>query len=269
MNDPKPSGDSFLQSSEDPLWVSLMYGTVTGVSCVMVGYPLDTVKVRLQMGHSVNPQLFAKPYRGIVSPLLAVSPSWSANFLMYGFAMKCLSSDSLSSVMVAGGFAGLGFAVAVCPFEMLKCNTQGSQTPLGEVYRKLRAEHGPSILYRGFGACACRDVGQGAAYYGFAEFFGRSAWLQATFGEQAPFVVGMLTGLGHCHVELPFDCIKTRMQTDLTRGYGQLIRDIFDDGAASGVRRLFKGYLPWMTRAMICHGSSFYLIAKIRDLTGL
>lgn len=250
--------------------MSLMYGTITGVTCVMIGYPLDTVKVRLQMGQQMNASLFARPYRGILSPLLAVTPSWSANFLMYGIAIKGLQDDSLLSVMAAGGFAGFGYAVAVCPFEMVKCNTQGSKAPLVETFQRLRRDHGTSVVYRGFGACLFRDVGQGAAYYGFAELFGRSKYLQDTLGDQAPFAVGMLTGLGHCHVELPFDCIKTRMQTNLAyTSYREVVGDLFSNGISAGVRGLFKGYIPWMSRAMICHGSSFYVIAKARELTGL
>jgi len=79
----------------------------------------------------------------------------------------------------------------------------------------------------------------------------------------------MLTGLGHCHVELPFDCIKTRMQTNFAyTGYKDVLRDLFIDGAVKGTRRLFNGYIPWMTRAMLCHGTSFYVVARVRDFTG-
>lgn len=260
---------SFLQSSDDPLSVSLMYGTVTGTTCVLIGYPLDTLKVRLQMGHPLNAALFAKPYRGILSPLLAVSPAWAANFFMYGIAIKGLGCDSLASVTLAGGIAGLGYALVTCPFEMVKCNTQGSHVPLGQTFSRLRRDHGLTILYRGFGSCLLRDVGQGGAYYYLAEHFGRSKWLQDTFGDQASFITGMLTGLGHCHVELPFDCIKTRMQTNLSyKKYSEVVRDIFKDGTITGVRCLFKGYVPWMSRAMVCHGSSFYVITKVREFTG-
>mmetsp|Transcript_22109 Transcript_22109/g.50530 ORF Transcript_22109/g.50530 Transcript_22109/m.50530 type:complete len:270 (-) Transcript_22109:73-882(-) len=261
--------ESFLQSAEDPLSVSIMYGTITGSSCVLIGYPLDTVKVRLQMGHPVDWKLLAKPYRGVMSPLLAVPPSWSSSFLLYGIAIKGLGDDSLTSVTAAGAITGLGYTAVVCPFEMVKCNTQGTQVPLRQTFQRLRAEHGPSVMYRGVGACLCRDVGQLSAYYFLAELFGRSERLQSTFGDQAPFVAGMLTGLGHCHVELPFDCMKTRMQTNLAcTGYAELLRELFRDGPAAGVRGLFKGYVPWMLRAMICHGSSFYLLAKVRALTG-
>eukprot|EP00929_Paragymnodinium_shiwhaense_P050471 TRINITY_DN25399_c0_g1_i1.p1 TRINITY_DN25399_c0_g1~~TRINITY_DN25399_c0_g1_i1.p1 ORF type:complete len:272 (-),score=30.39 TRINITY_DN25399_c0_g1_i1:182-997(-) len=271
MTTAESDGGSFLQDSEDPLWVSVFYGAVTGTVCVLIGYPLDTMKVRLQMGRPFNAALFSKPYRGVLAPLAAVTPSWSANFFLYGCALKWLGDDTLFSCMAAGGVAGIGYAVAVCPFELLKCNTQGSKQPLKETYRRLRAEKGASVLYRGFGACILRDAGQGAAYYGFAEALGRSRYLRELVGEeQAPFVTGMLTGLGHCHVELPFDCIKTRMQTNLAyRSYAEVLQELFKDGPLQGVRGLFRGYLPWMSRAMICHGTSFYAISKFRAWSGL
>jgi len=261
---------SFLQGSEDPLYVSLAYGSTTGLVCVGVGYPLDTLKVRLQLGHSLTLGLFARPYRGVLAPLLAVTPSWASNFAVYGATIKIMGGDSLPVVITAGGLAGLGYAAVVCPFEMVKCNTQHSKVPLIETFLRLQRLHGFAFLYRGWWACMCRDVGQGGAYYGFAELFGRSEWLHTTFGDNTPFVAGMLTGLGHCHVELPFDCVKTRMQTNLSyRRYNEVFRELFAGGGAiTGVRVLYKGYTPWMLRAMVSHGSAFYAISKLRDLTG-
>ncbi|CAK0904149.1 unnamed protein product [Prorocentrum cordatum] len=153
---------------------------------------------------------------------------------------------------------------------MVKCNTQGSRVPLAETFWQLWHAHGARMLYRGFLACAARDVGQTAAYFGLAEFFGRSEYLQRQFGSHAALIAGMLTGLGHCHVELPFDCIKTRMHTNWEyRGYADCMRDVFQDGPFVGFRRLFRGYLPWMSRAMLCHGASFWAIAQARRVAGL
>lgn len=266
--DPLPR-DSFLQSSEDPLHVSLAYGTATGITCVLVGYPLDTAKVRLQMGHPPTLGLLAKPYCGMLSQLLSVSPSWTASFLVYGAAIKGFSDDSLPYVVASGAIAGLSFAAVCCPFEMAKCNAQGSKAPLGETCRRLYKTGGLGILYRGFGACTARDMGGGGAYYFIAEMSGRSEWLRQYCGSYTPFVVGGLTGLGHYHVELPFDCIKTRMQTNLRySGYGQVIGELFQDGPARGVRNLFRGYVPNMSEAVICHGISFCVLSKMRDLVG-
>ena len=40
--------DSFFAKDSDPLWHSMLMGTFSGATCVLVGHPLDTVKVRLQ-----------------------------------------------------------------------------------------------------------------------------------------------------------------------------------------------------------------------------
>jgi hypothetical protein len=186
--------------------------------------------------------------------------------LVYGAAMKGFANDDLGSVMFAGGIAGLCYAIPVCPFEMVKCNTQGTQVPLRQTFARLQSKHGSPILYRGFSACCLRDAGQTSAYYGFAEMFGRNERLQTAFGDRTPFVVGMLTGILHCSVELPIDTVKTRMQTNLAyTSYREVLNEMFKDGPILGVRQLFKGYLPWMARAMICHGTGFYLITKARD----
>merc|ERR1719310_1051133 len=120
------------------------------------------------MGRPFNMALLSKPYRGVLAPLVAVTPSWSANFFLYGCALKWFGEDSLSHCMAAGAISGLGYAAVVCPFEMLKCNTQGKGTPLSETYKRLKAtaatgsrSSGAKVLYRGFGACMLRDAGQG------------------------------------------------------------------------------------------------------------
>lgn len=43
-----PSSDeqsNFFASSQDPLWHSVAFGTVSGVSAVVIGHPLDSIKV--------------------------------------------------------------------------------------------------------------------------------------------------------------------------------------------------------------------------------
>eukprot|EP01062_Namystynia_karyoxenos_P063249 TRINITY_DN56061_c0_g1_i1.p1 TRINITY_DN56061_c0_g1~~TRINITY_DN56061_c0_g1_i1.p1 ORF type:complete len:297 (+),score=54.62 TRINITY_DN56061_c0_g1_i1:79-891(+) len=256
--------ESFLASSSDPLWFSAALGIVSGVTCVLVGYPFDTVKVRMQSGAKVSFNSLASTLlRGVTSPLLAVTPAWAANFFAYGAALKCIGKDDITSITVAGGLAGLTYATVVCPFEFVKCNTQTSRRPLSETLRATVREHGVSHLYRGYGATLCRDVGQGAAYYHCAERLNRSSVLRQRFQDRTPLVAGMLTGIAHCTVEYPFDTIKTRFQTMGFSSYRELLGDMFSGGVAQGTSKLFRGYPVWLVRAPLAHGASFCVIDAV------
>merc|ERR1711908_247020 len=141
----------------------------------------------------------------------------------------------MSLIAVAGSISGICYSAVMCPFEMVKCNTQRSRQSLKEVFHQILARRGPAGLYRGLGACFCRDISQSIAYYTSAEYFNRSTQMQKTFGAGTAFCSGMLTGIFHCSVELPFDTIRTRLQTGSELSYRQLMRSMFSAGMASGM----------------------------------
>ena len=191
-SDPAAADDeaSFFAKDSDPLWHSVAMGTFSGVTCVVVGHPLDTIKVRLQT--SARGPMFRGLFRGIIPPLLAVTPSWMGVFLAYGAALKVVGSNDLSSVALAGGISGLAYSVVMCPFELVKVNAQKSHISTLDALRRVwRASSGTPAahlngfrgMYRGMGSCVGRDVAQSAVYYYCAESLNRSSWMNATFGD--------------------------------------------------------------------------------------
>ena len=118
-------------------------------------------------------------------------------------------------------------------------------------------------LYTSAAACLHRGLGQTIAYCTSAEYFTRSTWMQSHFGSATAFVSGMLTGLIHCNVELPFDTVKTRFQTGQYANYRQLLGEMFSGGVASGLWNIYRGYGVWMVRAPIVHGTSFAIVECI------
>ena len=184
-------------------------GTFSGVTCVVVGHPLDTIKVRLRLRVRAS---FATCFREL--PLLmAVTPAWMGVFLTHGAALKWVGSDDLNSVAVAGAISRR-VQCGMCPFEMVKVNAAGSQRQPG---RQLApsGHAGARGLYRGFGACLLRDMSQSAVYYYCAESLNRSRYMNDTFGSSTPFVAGAITGIAHVSMEFPFDTIKSRFQTNI------------------------------------------------------
>ena len=58
-----------------------LVGCVGGVAAVAVGYPFDTVKVRMQTGRT--DKIFRHLWRGIAAPLTTTPAFWSAYYFGY------------------------------------------------------------------------------------------------------------------------------------------------------------------------------------------
>lgn len=274
------SDDSFFAKDTDPLWHSVAMGTFSGVTCVVVGHPLDTIKVRMQTG-ATGPILRGL-FRGIVPPLLAVTPSWIGVFLAYGAALKVVGSNDLGSVALAGGISGLAYSVVMCPFELVKVNAQKSQVSTLEALRKVwraaaegsgstsaaaaggspRILNGLKGMYRGMGSCVGRDVAQSAVYYYCAESLNRSSRMNQAFGDATPLVAGACTGLAHSIAEFPFDTVKNRFQTDLSlRRYSEVYAELRAPGVFPSVARAL---VPALTRAVLAHSVSFVAVQQLK-----
>ena len=265
----EPEETAFFAKDTDPLWHSVAMGTFSGVTCVVVGHPLDTIKVRMQTG-ATGP-IFRGLFRGLVPPLLAVTPSWIGVFLAYGAALKVVGSNDLGSVALAGGISGLAYSVVMCPFELVKVNAQKSQvstrSALSRVWRGDAPGTGGKLsglrrMYRGMGSCVCRDVAQSAVYYFCAESLNRSTWMNRVCGDATPLVAGACTGLAHSIAEFPFDLVKNRFQTNLSmRQYSEVFAELRTPGTFSSVGRALA---PALTRAVLAHSVSFVAVQQLK-----
>ncbi|CAD7966499.1 unnamed protein product [Amoebophrya sp. A25] len=314
---------AFLQSHEESALHSMLTGVAAGATCVIVGYPLDSIKVRLQSGRGMmgrgsstqqyhNYRMFVSSlFRGIAAPLTGVLPSWAVSFTLYGLALQQLGSNDLGAVAIAGATAGVGYAATLCPLEFVKVNCQVAAGSVGQVATGPRSGGGTSTsstcasgalqnilkdhncrgpmttratasflirrygllgMYRGFGVCLLRDLGQCTAYYTLAEYWNRR--LTEPLGPVlAPFVAGAITGVGHCSIEYPFDCIKTQRQVVLASGsptarmireksYAEILQTIKSDAALRAQIR--TGYLVTISRAVVAHGASFAMLRQLQ-----
>ncbi|TDL26589.1 carnitine/acyl carnitine carrier [Rickenella mellea] len=166
--------------------VDFVAGTVAGIAGLVVGYPLDTVKVRFQ-----NPQTSSKYkstfnavatiireervrglYKGITSPMAGAAFLNGLVFASYGFLMRLqLKSDAheptLSQIALAGAGSGIISSVITCPTEFIKIRQQSTlhtQSSARDVALRIFRTHGIRGLYRGLTATALRDCGYGAYF---------------------------------------------------------------------------------------------------------
>jgi solute carrier family 25 (mitochondrial carnitine/acylcarnitine transporter), member 20/29 len=252
---------SFFAKDTDPLWYSALMGTISGVTCVVVGHPLDTVKVRIQTG--AKGPLFKHLFKGIVPPLLAVTPSWIGVFMAYGISLKYVGSNDLNSVALAGGMSGVAYSLIMCPFELVKVNAQKSQISTLQAFKNVWSAN-PNVMgmYRGFHACIGRDVAQSAVYYYCAESLNRSSFMKQTFGDFTPFAAGAITGVAHVSAEFPFDTVKSRYQTNaMLLSYRQCLNELFQPKVFTKASRAL---LPALIRAVFAHSTSFFAVQQLK-----
>eukprot|EP00041_Stephanoeca_diplocostata_P017212 m.343141 g.343141 ORF g.343141 m.343141 type:complete len:293 (+) comp20627_c0_seq3:1704-2582(+) len=258
---------NFFASSHDPLWHSIAFGTVSGTSAVVIGHPLDSIKVRLQTNQTQH--LFRNLFRGIIPPLVAVVPAWSAVFFAYGATLKLLGRHDLPAVAVAGTVAGSAYSLIVCPLELVKVHAQRHQVSSLAALRNVHRSLGWRGLYRGLSACMLRDTSASITYYMVAEALNRHEGFKERFGSAAPLAAGAITGVSHCAIEFPFDTVKTRFQT-LHHGPGTTYRQIIHGITQSAMDRgrLSLALVPVLFRAVIAHSASFYAVQVLKEAIG-
>ena len=75
-----------------PLWCSVASGTVGGACAVVVGYPFETIKVRLQTG--ATQRMWSQLFAGMGAPLATVTPQWAVMYAAYYNVQKYLGDRS-------------------------------------------------------------------------------------------------------------------------------------------------------------------------------
>ena len=166
-------------------------GLLAGWAQVLVGQPLDYMKVKIQTNEESKSLLrIAKNihkqhgmfgfYRGSSSILFGVSSTVALEFLVYEWGKRVLYSLnrhdkpykpkklSLLNVGLAGGLAGWSATFVYCPMEFAKIQKQLSSNmkrgSLELIYKTLKKE-GLRSVYRGFWLTSLRQFYGTFFYY--------------------------------------------------------------------------------------------------------
>ncbi|KAJ3062682.1 hypothetical protein HDU98_001444, partial [Podochytrium sp. JEL0797] len=126
-------------SSPKAFWIDFVAGTVGGVAGVVVGHPLDTVKVRLQaqamtqanqrkysgvvncVATILKEEKVKGLYKGMASPIVGVAAINSLLFGVHGWFMHHLAGEntpSVANIFWAGCGSGFVNAFLSCPMEL-------------------------------------------------------------------------------------------------------------------------------------------------------
>ncbi|RAL64747.1 hypothetical protein DID88_001778 [Monilinia fructigena] len=173
-------------------------GYISGAISIIIGNPLDLLKVRLQAssssrGNGPSPTLaaiastasttaFPTPsslIRGTAAPILTTGALNALLFVTYNRTLSLLhptytsshpESIPLSSTFLAGTIGGLCSSVISTPTELIKCRAQLSTSPLSSlaITRSILSTAGIRGLYFGGVVTALRDsIGYGFYFWSY------------------------------------------------------------------------------------------------------
>jgi hypothetical protein len=220
----------------------LIAGGIAGSASVVVGHPMDTIKVRMQTGtSSALSGGFRSLFKGMAAPLSSATAVNAIIFASYGSSTRIWedvfengnhSSTAEASTLKAftcGSIAGTVQAFIICPMEHIKCRLQvQSQLYKGptDACTQIIKNHGLCRgLYRGMGVTLWRETPAFGAY--FATYDSIKARVETILEDKndhhpipthghawaASALAGGISGAFTWAIIYPFDVIKSRMQT--------------------------------------------------------
>ncbi|KAM4690240.1 solute carrier family 25 member 47 [Rhinophrynus dorsalis] len=256
-------------------------GALGGACGVLVGYPLDTVKVRIQTQRNYNGiwhcvhstykmERVSGFFKGMSMPISMVSVSSSLVFGVYRNVLYNLCKlkygtttvkPSKFDIFLSGYAAGAVQCLVSSPADMAKVRLQTQVYPRHSSARSLVSgpkytgpvhclitiikEEGFLGLYKGSSALMFRDSHSFATY--FLSYAILREWL-APFEQSNSELMGVLLAGGFAGVVAwsictPMDVIKSRLQVDgvTQRKYRGVIHCITESVRQEGITVLFKG----------------------------
>lgn len=238
------------EGTSTSLFINLAAGGMAGLCVVIVGYPFDLLKTRLQTAHQAVGQTtrllpeiqriwrstgWRGFYQGATAPILAVTPIFAVNFYGYELGKRLydrlfrdgISPQVYSARKCAFGatFSALQTALIVIPADRIKvymqlprfATTQGKHHNALMVGYQLWRDGGIKALFRGSISTLTRDVPGLVTFFTSYDYFKRllvpPSRMNRTIESVSGIVLaGGLAGTVSWMVSLPSDVLKSRVQ---------------------------------------------------------
>lgn len=270
-------------------------GSIAGIVQVLLGQPLDMMKVRMQTNpleyktlfqtgkkilHSEGPLGF---YKGTLSPLCGISfcvaIQFSSNeaaknfFINMNYRDKSNKNPTKLSVLqyvYSGIFAGFCNAFVMSPVELFRIKMQVQSKDSAVKYngtvdcaKKIFQNYGLKGVYQGLCSTILRECPAYAIYFGVYETLMQMSLKKYNSKSEIPLFhimsYGALSGVLLWVGTFPFDVIKSRIQADNIndRKYKSILQTFNHIVKENGVGGLYKGLPPCLVRAPFINAATF------------
>lgn len=267
-----------------PFIYQFVAGAVAGVSEILVMYPLDVVKTRVQLqtGKGVGEDAYSgmldcfrkiiakegpgRLYRGITAPILMEAPKRATKFAandewgkFYRSAFGIPKMNQQLSILT-GASAGATEAFVVVPFELVKIRLQDKAqahkySGMLDCVQKIIRQEGILTLYQGLESTMWRHILWNAGYFGC--IFQVRALLPKAKDKKGQItndlISGTIGGTVGTILNTPMDVVKSRIQNAPkiaggARKYNWAWPSLGLVMKEEGFGALYKGFLPKVLR---------------------
>lgn len=251
-------------------------GGFGGICAVLTGHPFDLVKVRLQTGVYQSTAECLKGtlakdgaigfYRGVLPPLLGVTPMFAVSFWGYDLGKKLVTNYTgkeakdftIGEISGAGAFSAVPTTLVAAPFERVKVmmQIQSGKSSMGSVVAEMYRTGGIRSIFKGSAATLARDAPGSALYFATYEYLKERL---STPGKDlslgAISIAGGFAGVSMWLGVFPIDTIKSTQQSSNTNiSIVTATKNIYAKG---GIKGFFPGVGPALARSFPANAATF------------
>lgn len=240
-----------------------LIGNVFGMSQIIIGYPLDTIKTHIQNNKPLtifknNPKLL---YAGIKYPLIQNSIGSGILFGNYDFFCNHVDHE-----IAAGVLTGITSALFITPFDFRKVNAQYYGNNFKMPFNRTLKQR-IKLYYGAVHYTTAREILSIPAYFSTFHYLNekfKKDSLESMYSNEITlkklysnsFVAGGIAGVNSWLISYPFDILKTRKQLYTEKTLKELIK----------MGGLYNGLGITLIRGFIVNGFSFHLYEIINNL---
>jgi solute carrier family 25 carnitine/acylcarnitine transporter 20/29 len=232
----------------------LLSSFIAGIFTTLIGYPLDTIKTRIQLNNSsalvITKNLIKNEgvlafYKGASLPLIYGCFLNSLLFSTEHFTYKYTQNHYYS-----GFISGLIIGTALCPFDLIKIKFQSNATNLHfkDIYKSYINKE--FQFYKALPLSFFRDS------FGCSIYFGTYFYLQNSYNN--PLINGGIAGAVSWIYSYPFDVIKTNQQLNNTTLLNTIKKIKYD--------QYYKGLGIMIARTMLTNALKFYIFENTKKI---
>lgn len=253
---------------------------------MLTGHPFDLVKVRLQTGvynttSECIKQTLVKDglkgfYRGVLPPLIGVTPMFAVSFWGYDVGKKLVSSYTgkatekftIGDISTAGFISAIPTTLVAAPFERVKVMMQiqdgSKKASMGSVIAEMYRTGGIRSIFKGSVATLARDGPGSALYFATYEYLKERL---STPGQDlsigAIMTAGGFAGVAMWLGVFPIDTIKsTQQSSNVSVSIFKTTSNIYQKG---GIKAFFPGVGPALARSFPANAATFLGVELARN----